>query len=70
MKYEKLVEFGRNVRIERAKKAYSLEKLGLLAHLNPSHIAKIERGEMSPTLPTILSLMEALDVKFENLVSP
>lgn len=42
--------------------------LGELAHLNPSHIGKIERAEMAPTLPTILSLLEALNIDFETLV--
>ncbi len=69
MKYTKLVEFGRNLRAERVRNGHSLESLGLLAHLNPTHIGKIERGEMSPTLPTILSLLEALKIDFETLVS-
>ena len=68
MKYPKLTEFGNNLRAERARKGLSLEGLGELAHLNPSHIGKIERAEMAPTLPTILSLLEALNIDFEALV--
>lgn len=69
MKYPKLVEFGKNVRINRLIKGYSLEKLAMLANLNPTHIGKIERAEMSPTLLTIISLLEALEVDFNSLVN-
>lgn len=68
MKYPKLIEFGKNLRAERARKGLSLEALGEIANLNPSHIGKIERAEMAPTLPTILSLLEALSIDFETLV--
>lgn len=69
MKYPKLIEFGKNLRIARVIKGYSLEKLAMVANLNPTHIGKIERAEMAPTLLTILALLEALDVDFNNLVS-
>ncbi|MBQ8458767.1 helix-turn-helix transcriptional regulator [bacterium] len=69
MKYPKLVEFGHNLRVERVRKGYSLEKLGYACNLNPTHIGKIERAEMSPTLLTILTLLEALDIRFEQLVT-
>lgn len=69
MKYPKLVEFGKNLRIARHVKGYSMEKLAMIANLNPTHIGKIERAEMSPTLPTIISLLEALEVDFNSLVS-
>lgn len=69
MKYPKLVEFGRNLRITRQIKGYSLEKLAMLANLNPTHIGKIERAEMAPTLLTILSLLDALNADFNSLVT-
>ncbi|MBO8430141.1 helix-turn-helix transcriptional regulator [Spirochaetes bacterium] len=68
MKYPKLIEFGNNLRVERVRRGYSLEKFGQICNLNPTHIGKIERAEMNPTLLTILSLLEALDLKFEQLV--
>ncbi len=69
MKYPKLVEFGKNLRIARLIKGYSMERLAEIANLNPTHIGKIERAEMSPTLLTILSLLEALDVDFNSLIT-
>ncbi len=68
MKYPKLIEFGKNLRIARHIKGYSMEQLAEIANLNPTHIGKIERAEMAPTLLTILSLLEALDVDFNTLV--
>lgn len=68
MKYPKLVEFGNNLRAERVRKGYSLERFGQICNLNPTHIGKIERAEMNPTLLTILTLLEALDLKLEQLV--
>lgn len=68
MKYEKLIEFGKNLRAERVRQGYSLEELGLKINLNPTHIGKIERAELSPTLPTIITLLEGLNLKFEDLV--
>ena len=69
MKYPKLIEFGKNLRIARLIKGYSMERLAEIANLNPTHIGKIERGEMAPTLLTILSLIEALDVDFNTLIN-
>ena len=69
MKYPKLIEFGKNLRIARLIKGYSMEKLAEIANLNPTHIGKIERAEMAPTLLTILSLLEALEVDFNTLVN-
>ena len=46
-----------------------MERLAEIANLNPTHIGKIERAEMAPTLLTILSLIEALDVDFNNLIN-
>lgn len=69
MKYPKLIEFGKNLRIARLVKGYSMEKLAMIANLNPTHIGKIERAEMAPTLLTILALLEALEVDFNSLIS-
>ena len=69
MKYPKLIEFGKNLRIARLVKGYSMEKLAMLANLNPTHIGKIERAEMAPTLLTILALLEALEIDFNSLVT-
>lgn len=68
MKYKKAIEFGKNLRAERIRQGYSLESLGEKINLNPTHIGKIERAELSPTLPTILALLAGLNLKLEDLV--
>lgn len=68
MKYNKAIEFGINLRAERIRQGYTLQTLGEKINLNPTHIGKIERAELSPTLPTIISLLEGLSLKFEDLV--
>ncbi len=68
MKYKKAIEFGKNLRAERIRQGYTLQTLGEKSNLNPTHIGKIERAELSPTLPTIISLLENLNLKFEDLV--
>ena len=68
MKYKKAVEFGKNLRAERIRQGYSLESLGETINLNPTHIGKIERAELPPTLPTILALLSGLNLKLEDLV--
>jgi transcriptional regulator with XRE-family HTH domain len=61
-------EFGLNLKAERNRNNLSQEKLAELANLSSfTHIGKIERAEMNPTLTTIVSLMRALDVTFEDL---
>lgn len=68
MKYNKAVEFGKNLRAERVRQGYTLEAFGEKVHLNPTHIGKIERAELSPTLPTILSILNGLNLKLEDIV--
>lgn len=62
-----LNQFGKNLRVERVKNGLSQEKLAEKAGLSCfTHIGKIERGEMNPTLTTIVSIMKALNVSFED----
>lgn len=63
-----LKQFGKNLRAERNRNGLSQEKLAEAAELsNFSHIGKIERGEMNPTLTTIVAIIKALDISFEAL---
>lgn len=39
-----------------------MRKLALLADIDHSQVRKMEIGEISPTVPTIYSLAEALEV--------
>jgi transcriptional regulator with XRE-family HTH domain len=55
-------EFGEKLRKLRKAKKLSMRKLALFADIDHSQVRKIEKGEISPTVPTIYSLAEALGV--------
>ncbi len=46
----------------------SQERLAELAGLDRTYISQIERGLKSPSLPTLLSLAKALDIKAHLLI--
>lgn len=60
-------KFGRNLCAERNRRDLSQEDLGKLASIDGTYIGRIERGEVNPTLTTIVPLINALNIKFEAL---
>lgn len=64
---EKLVEFGNNLRAERNRRHLSQGALAELTGLQMQHISKIEQGCADIRLSTLISLLQALNLKFENL---
>lgn len=63
----KIKQFGRNLCAERNRAGLSQEGLGSLVGLEGSYISLIERGEVNPTLTTIIPILEALKLPFEAL---
>ena len=61
------IEFGRNLCAERNRKGLSQEELGERANIDGRYISRLERGEINPTLTTLISLLLALDVSFDKL---
>ena len=59
--------FGKNLRKIRKDKNMSQEKLALIADTSRSQIARIERGEINPTLTTINRFAEALQIDIQYL---
>ncbi len=59
--------FGKKVRELRLSKGLSQEKLANLADVPLSQIGRIERGEVNPTLSTIIVLSNALQVEVKML---
>ncbi len=59
---------GQNIRESRALKGWSQEELSELANITPSHLGHIERGDGNPTLNTLLSICEALQIDIVDLV--
>lgn len=66
-KQDKLKLFGNNLRAERNRQNLSQEELGARAGIQLNHISRIENGQTDIKLSTLISLLEALNLKFEKL---
>ena len=67
--YKAIKAFGEKVREIRISKNFSQEELANLADVPLSQIGRIERGEINPTLSSIVAISDALNVKIKDLVS-
>ena len=63
--YEKLAD---NIRIERARKKISQQRLAILSNVASDTISKIERQVANPTLETLVSIALALNVDLNTLL--
>lgn len=61
--------FGLKLRSLREGKKYSLKELAKKTGLSPSYLNEIEKGKKYPKSEKIILLAEALDEKYENLIS-
>ena len=59
---------GRAVRELRARRGLSQETLGKRARLHRNYIGAAERGELNPTLRTLLKLAEGLALPLSELI--
>ncbi len=62
-----LIELGKNIKAERNRQFLSQEKLAELIGIQTHHISKIERGLVDIKFTTLISILKALDLKFEQL---
>lgn len=53
---------GEKIRLLRTEKGYSLRELGKRVNLSFSYLGDIERGRTNPSIETLKSLAEALEV--------
>ncbi|HRN28979.1 MAG TPA: helix-turn-helix transcriptional regulator [Terrimesophilobacter sp.] len=56
------MKFGQRVHALRTEKKYSRRELAGLADMDESHLARVERGQVNPSLHMILQLSVALEV--------
>ena len=59
---------GRNIKEFRIKKGLTQVKLGEKSGVEPSNISHIERGATKVSLPTLVSIANALGVSLEEIV--
>ena len=58
----KQVIFAKTIRKLRHKRGMTLAELAKLAHIHPSYLADVERGERNPSLLNILKFASGLEV--------
>lgn len=58
------MDFGKALRTVRASRNISQKELGKLANLDSSYISRIEGGERIPTVESLQSIVEALEIPF------
>lgn len=68
-KDEDLRIIGEAIRLERLKRHLSQEKFAEVANI-PSfqHIGKIEKGQVDMQTSTLIKILRALKIKFEDLI--
>jgi transcriptional regulator with XRE-family HTH domain len=62
-----LLDLGRALREARGDNRLSQEELGLRTGVHRNYIGGIERGERNPSVTTIATLAEALDLELSEL---
>ena len=65
---ERCKVIGRNMRIERKKRGFSLDNLSEYISLSASYVGLLERGERCPSLKILLSLCDLFDVTPNDLL--
>jgi transcriptional regulator with XRE-family HTH domain len=60
-------QFGKNLRKIRKDKNMSQENLAIDADTSRSQVARIERGEINPTITTVQKFAEALQIDIQCL---
>ena len=58
-----------NLKVERAKKSLTQEKLAELADVSTKHITKIERRKVTPSIYIVYKLAKVLNVTVDKLIA-
>jgi len=64
-----LSKFGKHLRSLRISKGFSQQDLAYEAEINKNQIGNIERGEVNPTLTTLLNIANSLNISISELVN-
>lgn len=59
--------FGIHLRKLREQKGIGMREFALIADIEYSQLSKIERGVTNPTISTVLTLADALDIQLNEL---
>lgn len=67
-KNETLKILAENIRVERARKKLSQEKLAELSDITPQHLYRIENEKVCPTILVVANIAKSLDVTLNDLL--
>ena len=59
---------GKKIKDQRIRKKFSQEKLAELVDVTPSYISNLESGNRVASLPTMLDIVNVLDLSFDYLM--
>lgn len=60
--------FAENLRVERARKAYTQEFLAEKANISPEYLSRLEKGKYNPTICVAVNLAIALNIGIDKLL--
>ncbi|MBE7713530.1 MAG: helix-turn-helix transcriptional regulator [Cyanobacteria bacterium SIG26] len=60
--------FAENLRVERARKAYTQEFLAEKANISPEYLSRLEKGKYNPTICVVVNLAIALNIGIDKLL--
>ncbi len=62
-------KIGLKIRLERAKRNWSQEKLAEISDMSKTFIGDIERGKSSPTIETLAKIANAFEIELHDLTN-
>ena len=68
VKNETLKILAENIRVERARKKISQEKLAELSDITPQHLYRIENEKVCPTILVVANIAKALGVSLNDIL--
>jgi transcriptional regulator with XRE-family HTH domain len=66
---ETLEQFGDKLKTLRITKGLTLEQLAFEADIELSQVHRVEKGEINPTLTTLMALAKGLDITLAELLA-
>ena len=63
-----LKTIGQNIRAHRRAQHMSIEELAFKAELSKNYLALVERGEKTPSLETLISIVNALNISADQVL--
>lgn len=62
-------KIGLKIKLERAKRNWSQEKLAEISDMSKTFIGDVERGKSSPTIETLAKIAKAFDIELHDLTN-